>query len=152
MKSSWFDLPLLPSMKFFTDHKHRSPKHNQKKMKPFWFFPQDEISRIRKRKRGRNMWNHCGNTPLSVWWRLLVFPLLWSQRNRNHFFTCFRQVSVGGNKHFRKCNFMLTCAETHCKVAETLIFYISVDVIRPKRSRKCKVTFRKHVFLLFPLT
>ena len=65
---------------------------------------------------------------------------------------CFRQVSVGGNKRFRKCNFMLTCAETHGNVAETLIFYISVDVIRPKRSRKCKVTFRKHVFLLFPLT
>ena len=69
-----------------------------------------------------------------------------------HFFTCFRQVSVEGNKCFRKCNFMLTCAETHGNVAETLIFYISVDVIRPKRSRKYKVTFRKHVFLLFPLT
>ena len=69
-----------------------------------------------------------------------------------HFFACFRQVSVGGNKRFRKCNFMLTCAETHGNVAETLIFYISVDVIRPKRSRKYKVTFRKHVFLLFPLT
>ena len=69
-----------------------------------------------------------------------------------HFFACFRQVSVGGNKRFRKCNFMLTCAETHGNVAETLIFYISVDVIRPKRSRKCKVTFWKHVFLLFPLT
>ena len=59
---------------------------------------------------------------------------------------------VGGNERFRKCNFMLTCAETHGNVAETLIFYISVDVIRPKRSRKYKVTFRKHVFLLFPLT
>ena len=31
-------------------------------------------------------------------------------------------------------------------------FYISVDVIRPKRSRKYKVTFRNHVFALFPLT
>ena len=69
-----------------------------------------------------------------------------------HFFACFRQVSVGGNKRFRKCNFMLTCAETHGNVAETLIFHISVDVIRPKRSRKYKVAFRKHVFLLFPLT
>ena len=65
-----------------------------------------------------------------------------------HFFACFRQVSVGGNKRFRKCNFMLTCAETHGNVAETLIFYISVDVIRPKRSRKYKVTFRKQRFSL----
>ena len=69
-----------------------------------------------------------------------------------HFFACFRQVSVGGNKRFRKCNFMLTCAETHGNVAETLIFHISVDLIRPKRSWKYKVAFRKHVFLLFPLT
>ena len=51
-----------------------------------------------------------------------------------HFFTCFRHVSLEGNKCFRKCNFMLTCAETHGNVAKTLIFYISVDVIRPKRS------------------
>ena len=47
---------------------------------------------------------------------------------------------------------MLSCAETHGNVAETWISYNSVDVIRPKRSRKYKVTFRKHVFLLFPLT
>ena len=39
---------------------------------------------------------------------------------------------------------MLSCAETW-------ISYNSVDVIRPKRSRKYKVTLRKHVFLLFPL-
>ena len=43
---------------------------------------------------------------------------------------------------------MLTCAETHGNVAETLIFYISVDVIIPKCSRKYEVTFRKYVFLL----
>ena len=36
-----------------------------------------------------------------------------------HFIVCFRQVSVGGNKRFRKFNFMLTCAETHGNVAET---------------------------------
>ena len=68
------------------------------------------------------------------------------------FFACFSQVSVGGNERFRKCNFILTCAETHGNVAETLLFHISVDVIRLKRSRKYKVAFRKHVFLLFPLT
>ena len=63
-----------------------------------------------------------------------------------HFFTCFRQVSVEGNKCFRKCNFMLS----HGNVPETRIFYISVDVVRPKRSRKYKNTFWKHVFFLFP--
>ena len=63
-----------------------------------------------------------------------------------HFFTCFRQVSVEGNKCFRKCNFMLS----HGNVPETRIFYISVDVVRPKRSRKYKDTFWKHVFFLFP--
>ena len=35
-----------------------------------------------------------------------------------HFFTCFRQVSVEGNKCFRKRNFMFTCAETHGNVPE----------------------------------
>jgi len=35
-----------------------------------------------------------------------------------HFFTCFRQVSVEGNKCFRKRNFMLTCAETLGNVPE----------------------------------
>lgn len=35
-----------------------------------------------------------------------------------HFFTCFRQVSVEGNKCFRKRNFVLTCAETHGNVPE----------------------------------
>ena len=69
------------------------------------------------------------------------------------FFACFRQVSVEGNKCFRKRNFVLTCAETLGYVPEIWIFfYISVDVIRPKRSRKYKVTFRNHVFALFPLT
>ena len=71
----------------------------------------------------------------------------------DHFFTCFRQVSVEGNKCFRKRNFVLTCAETLGYVPEIWIFFhISVDVIRPKRSRKYKVTFRNHVFALFPLT
>ena len=52
----------------------------------------------------------------------------------DHFFTCFRQVSVEGNKCFRKRNFVLTCAETPGYVPEIWIFfYISVDVIRPKR-------------------
>ena len=37
----------------------------------------------------------------------------------NHFFTCFRQVSVEGNKCFHICNFMFTCAETHGNVPET---------------------------------
>ena len=66
-----------------------------------------------------------------------------------HFFTCFRQVSVEGNKCFRKRNFMLTWAETHGSVQEIWIFYVSVDVIRPERSRKNKVSFWKHVFFLF---
>ena len=35
-----------------------------------------------------------------------------------HLFTCFRQVSVEGNKCFRKRNFVLTCAETRGNVAE----------------------------------
>ena len=61
------------------------------------------------------------------------------------FFTCFRQVSVEGNKCFRKCNFMLS----HGNVPETRIFNISIDVVRPKRSRKYKVTFWKHVFSCF---
>jgi len=63
-----------------------------------------------------------------------------------HFFTYFRQVSVEGNKRFRKRNFMLTCAETPGNVPEMWIFYISVDVIRLKRSWKYKVMFRKHIF------
>ena len=94
---------------------------------------QDEISRIGNRKRGRNMWNRCGNTTVNT--RLLVFPLLRSQRNR----TTFLHVSV---------RFQLK--ETN--VSASVTFYISIDVIRPKCSRKYKDTFRKHVFLLFPLT
>ena len=35
-----------------------------------------------------------------------------------HFFTCFRQVSVEGNRCFRKRIFVLTCAETHGNVPE----------------------------------
>ena len=52
------------------------------------------------------------------------------------FFTCFRQVSVEGNVWFRKRNFVLKCAETRGNVTEIWIFAISVDGIRPKRSRK----------------
>ena len=73
---------------------------------------------------------HSGTVPL-----FYMFPSCFSWRKTT--------------KCIRKCNFMLTCAETHSNVAETWIFYISVDVIIPKRSRKYKVTFRKHVFLLF---
>ena len=36
-----------------------------------------------------------------------------------HFFICFRQVSVEGNECSCKCNFMLSCAETHGNVTET---------------------------------
>ena len=78
-------------------------ERNKKRL--FWF---------RKRKRGRNMWNRCGNTTVNT------------------------RSAVGS------VTFMLSCAETW-------ISYNSVDVIRPKRSRKYKVTLRKHVFLLFPL-
>ena len=119
---------------------------------------QDEISRIRKRKRWRNIWNRCGNTTVNTRFHCRFGDVYSCFRCCGHsrtvplFFACFRQVSVGGNERFRKCNFMLTCAETHGNVAETLIFHISVDVIRPKRSRKYKVAFRKHAFLLFPLT
>ena len=42
----------------------------------------------------------------------------------DHFFTCFRQVSVEGNKCFRKRNFVLTCAETLGYVPEIWIFFI----------------------------
>ena len=60
-----------------------------------------------------------------------------------HFFTCFRQVSVEGNKGFRKRNFMLTWAETLGNLPEIwFFFYISVNVIRPKCSRKYKVRSR----------
>ena len=34
--------------------------------------------------------------------------------------------------------------------AENQFFYVSVEVIIPKCSWKYKVTFRKHIFLLFP--
>ena len=47
-----------------------------------------------------------------------------------HFFTCFRQVSVEGDKFFRRCNFMLLCAEIQGYVPETRFFLVSVDVIR----------------------
>ena len=40
----------------------------------------------------------------------------------DHFFTCFRQVSVEGNKCFRKRNFVSTCAETLGYVPEIWIF------------------------------
>ena len=43
-----------------------------------------------------------------------------------HFFTCFRQVSVEEDKFFRRCNFMLMCAEIQGYVT----FLVSVDVIR----------------------
>ena len=42
----------------------------------------------------------------------------------DHFFTCFRQVSVEGNKCFRKRNFVLTCGETLGYVPEIWIFFI----------------------------
>ena len=42
----------------------------------------------------------------------------------DHFFTCFHQVSVEGNKCFRKRNFVLTCAETLGYVPEIWIFFI----------------------------
>ena len=70
----------------------------------------------------------------------------------DHFFTCFRQVSVEGNMWCRKCNFVLTGAETHGNVPEIWNFQISVDGIRPKRSRNYKVMPRKPVFAMFPLT
>ena len=54
----------------------------------------------------------------------------------DHFFTCFRQVSVEGNVWFRKRNIVLTCAETRGNVTEIWILAKSVDGIRPKRSRK----------------
>ena len=47
-----------------------------------------------------------------------------------HFFTCFRQVSVEGDKFFRRYNFMLMCAEIQGYVPETRFFLVSVDVIR----------------------
>ena len=102
---------------------------------------------------------HSGTVPL-----FYMFPAGFSWRKTN--------------KCIRKCNFMLTCVETHGNVAEILIFYVSVDVIIPKCSRKYKVrsrsgntffscfrsrnqtacrrkywvTFRKHIFVLFLLT
>ena len=84
---------------------------------------QDEISRIRRRKRGRNMWNRSGNTTVITRFRCRfgdVYLLLGSQHTT--FFTCFRQVPVEGNKYFRKCNFMSTCAKTHGNVPETWLF------------------------------
>ena len=102
------------------------------------------------------MWKPCGNTMLNTRFRCRFGDV----------YSCFRCCGHSGtvphfymfpsgfswrktNKCIRKYNFMLTCAETHSNVAETWIFYNSVDVIIPKRSRKYKVTFRKHVFLLF---
>ena len=46
----------------------------------------------------------------------------------DHFFACFRQVSVEGNKCFRRRNFVLTCAETQDYVPESRFCVISVDV------------------------
>ena len=108
---------------------------------------QDEKLRIRKRKRSRKIWNRCGNTTGNTRFRCRLCDVYscfhWcGYSGTGPHFTRFRQVSVEGNKSFRKRNFMLTCAETYDNVPETWIFYISVDVITSKRSGKCKITFR----------
>ena len=93
---------------------------------------QDEIARIRKRKRGRNMLNRSGNTTDNLCFRYQfrdVFSLR-LQRNRTTFCACFRQVSAKGNKCFRNRNFGFTFAETQENVAETCLFHVSVDVFR----------------------
>ena len=82
---------------------------------------QDEISRIRKRKRGRNMWNRCGRLTLVSAVGLVTFTrvsVAAVTAEPYHFFTCFRQVSVEGHKGFRKRNFMFTWAETLGNVPE----------------------------------
>ena len=108
---------------------------------------QDEKLRIRKRKRSRKIWNRCGNTTGITRFCCRLCDVYSCFRCCGYsgtvpHFARFRQISVEGNNCFRKRNFMWTCAETYDNVPETWIFYISVDVITSKRSRKCKITFR----------
>ena len=58
-----------------------------------------------------------------------------------HFFTCFRQVSVEGDKFFRRYNFMLMCAEIQGYVPETRFFLVSVDVIRQNVDGNTRLLF-----------
>lgn len=108
---------------------------------------QDEKLRIRKRKRSRKIWNRCGNTTGNTRFRCRLCDVYSCFRCCGYsgtvqHFTRFHQVSVEGNNCFRKRNFMFTCAKTYDNVPETRIFYISIDVITSKRSRKFKITFR----------
>ena len=80
---------------------------------------------------------------LSVWWRLLVAVVT---AEPYYLFTCLRQVLVEGKKCFRKCNFMLTCAETHGNVPETWFFFISVDVIRQNVDGNIRLHFGNSLF------
>ena len=84
---------------------------------------QDEISRFRKRKRSRNMRNRAVTRRLTrvSAVALVTFTCVYVAPVKvepYHFFTCFRQVSVEGNKCFRKRNFMLTLVETLGNVPE----------------------------------
>jgi len=83
---------------------------------------------------------------------LMTFTHVSVAAEPDHFFTCFRQVSVEGNMWFRKHNLVLTCAETRGNAPGIWIFDIPVHGIRPKRSREYQVMPQKHVFALFQLT
>ena len=66
-----------------------------------------------------------------------------------NFFTCFRQVSVEGNKCFRKCNFLyfhrrnqtLRFTEIQGYVPETRFSLVSVDVIRQNADGNTSLLF-----------
>ena len=60
--------------------------------------------------------------------RLFMFPPLRKRRNRTTFCSCFRHVSVKGNKCFRNRKSEFTFAETYENIAEICLFDVSADV------------------------
>ena len=94
---------------------------------------QDEIARIRKRKRGRNMLNRSGNTTDNL---------------------CFRYRFRDVFSRFRCCVYngtgpLFVHVSVKFQLKET---NVSAIVISGLHLRKHKKTLRKHVFSMFPLT
>ena len=94
---------------------------------------QDEIARIRKRKRGRNMLNRSGNTTDNL---------------------CFRYRFRDVFSRFRCCVYngtgpLFVHVSVKFQLKET---NVSAIVISGLHLRKHKKTLRKNVFSMFPLT
>ena len=94
---------------------------------------QDEIARIRKRKRGRNMLNRSGNTTDNL---------------------CFRYRFRDVFSRFRCCVYngtgpLFVHVSVKFQLEET---NVSAIVISGLHLRKHKKMLRKHVFSMFPLT